>query len=88
MALGFLHTRTPGDDPRANGRAEVSVQNVKGQGPLRRTLYQAGAGSEMWPLALRHVNEVLRTQRIASTKEFPRFLETVKKKEDLEESSI
>ena len=75
VARGVLHTRTPGDDPRANGRAEVSVQNVKAL--LRRTLYQAGAGSEMWPLALRHVNEVLRNQRIASTKEFPRFLETV-----------
>ena len=75
VARGVLHTRTPGDDPRANGRAEVAVQNVKAL--LRRTLYQAGAGSEMWPLALRHVNEVLRNQRIASTKEFPRFLETI-----------
>lgn len=75
VSRGILHTRTPGDDPRANGRAEVSVQNVKAL--LRRTLYQAGANSEMWPLALRHVNEVLRNQRIASTKEFPRFLEMV-----------
>lgn len=42
VARRVLHTRTPGGDPRANGRAEVSVQNVT---VLRKTLYQAGVGS-------------------------------------------
>ena len=46
---GIVLTRTPGDDPRANGRAEVAVKSLKTQ--IRRLLKQADVGSEYWPLA-------------------------------------
>ena len=72
---GILHTRTPGDDPRANGRAEVAVQSVKTM--IRRVMIQAGATSEWWPWAVRYVNELLRNFRITTPLEFPGFLEVV-----------
>ena len=38
---GIHLTRTPGDDPRSNGRAETAVKSIKTQ--IRRILLQAGA---------------------------------------------
>ena len=38
---GIHLTRTPGDVPRSNGRAETAVKSIKTQ--IRRILLQAGA---------------------------------------------
>ena len=72
---GILHSRTPGDDPRANGRVEVAVQTIKTM--IRRVMIQAGATREWWPWAVRYVNELLRNSRITTPVEFPGFLEVV-----------
>ena len=72
---GILLTRTSGDDPKANGRAEVTVKSVKNQ--LRRILLHAGVDSSWWPWALRYLNEIYRCQRLDKKPEFPRFLQEV-----------
>ena len=72
---GILHSRTPGDDPRANGRVEVAVQTIKTM--IRRIMLQAGASPEWWPWAVRYVNEMLRNSRITTPVGFPGFLEVV-----------
>ena len=72
---GILLTRTSGDDPKANGRAEVTVKSVKNQ--LRRILLHAGVDSSWWPWALRYLNEIYRCQRLDKKPEFPRFLQDV-----------
>ena len=64
-------TRTPGDDPQANGRAEVAVQAVKNM--IRRSLHESQADAEMWPQVARHINEVLCKQRRGETVDFPPF---------------
>ena len=72
---GLLLTTTAGDDPRANGRAEVAVQTIKSL--VRRTLFQAGADESYWPMAVRYVSEVLRHQRIDRPPQFPPFFDKV-----------
>ena len=72
---GLLLTTTAGDDPRANGRAEVAVQTIKSL--VRRTLFQAGADESYWPVAVRYVSEVLRHQRIDRPPQFPPFFDKV-----------
>lgn len=72
---GIIHSKTPGDDPRANGRVEVAVQSVKTM--IRRVMIQAGATPEWWPWAVRYTNELLRNSRITTPVEFPGFLEVV-----------
>ena len=47
---GILLTRTAGDDPKSNGRAEVTIESVKNQS--RRILIHAEVGSFWWPWAL------------------------------------
>ena len=37
---GIELSRTPGDDPQGNGRAELTVKSIKAQ--IRRTLLQGG----------------------------------------------
>ena len=74
-ARGIIATRTPGDDARSNGRVEVAVQSIKAQ--IRRTLRQAGVGSEWWPWAARYVNEVNRCFRVGTTPKWPSFLSEV-----------
>ena len=69
---GIRLTRTPGDDPRANGRAEVAVKSVKTQ--IRRVLLQAEAGPSWWPWATRFVNELNRAARIGKKPDWPPFL--------------
>jgi hypothetical protein len=51
-----------GDDPRANGRAEVAVKSIKTQ--IRRVLLQAEANASWWPWATRFVNELNRASRV------------------------
>ena len=72
---GIRLTRTPGDDPRANGRAEVAVKSVKTQ--IRRILLQAEANSSWWPWATRFVNELNRAARIGKKPDWPPFLTEV-----------
>ena len=75
MNHGLVVSRTAGDDPRANGRAEVAVQFVKGM--LRKALHQAKAEGNFWPLAARYVNEILRCNRRGDKVMFPPFLAKV-----------
>ena len=51
-----------GDDPRANGRAEVAVNSIKIQ--IRCVLLQAEANASWWPWATRFVNELNRASRV------------------------
>lgn len=64
-------TRTPGDDPQANGRAEVAVQAVKTM--LRRSLHESQSDLDLWPMAARHINEVFCKQRRGEAVDFPQF---------------
>ena len=75
VTRGILCTRTAGDNPQANGRSEVAVQNIKTL--IRRALLQAGAGPEQWPWALRHINERLRDYRLEKRVNFPNFMQKV-----------
>ena len=72
---GFITTRTAGDDPRANGRAEVAVQAVKSM--LRKALHEAQTELEYWPMAARYINEVLRYCRRGDKIDFPPFMKPV-----------
>ena len=72
---GIILTKTSGDDPKANGRAEVVVKSAKNQ--VRRILLHAEVDSSWWPWALRYLNEVYRCQRLDQAPEFPRFLQDV-----------
>ena len=72
---GYHVTRTAGDDPQGNGRAEVAVQYIKTL--LRRSLHEAGQEAEFWPLAARHINEVLHHCRRGDGVNFPAFMSTV-----------
>lgn len=73
---GIYLTKTPGDDPSGNGRAEVAVKAFKNQ--IRRTLREAEEDSKWWPWALRYVNEVNRCVRMETKPEWPRFLQEVR----------
>ena len=75
LKRGIMVTRTPGDDPQGNGRAEVAIQGITQQ--MRAALLQAEVGWEWWPLAARHVAERLRSVRIGEEPQFPNFLEEV-----------
>ena len=77
-ARGIHITRTPGDDPRGNGRAEVAVKAIKTQ--IRRTLSQACEDSKWWPWACRYVTEINRCVRLDEKPEWPRFLKEVRVK--------
>ena len=72
---GVLLIRTPGDDPRANGRAETAVKSLKTQ--IRRVLLQAQAEPTWWPWATRYVNELNRAARLAKSPDWPPFLTEV-----------
>ena len=72
---GIMLTRTPGDDPRANGRVEVAVKSFKTH--IRRLLKQAEVGSEMWPLAARYADALNRSWRIGDAPAFPPFLQEI-----------
>ena len=53
QAVAF--TDTGGEDPQANGRAELSVQYCKTH--VRRLLKETGLATKFWPLLLRQVSE-------------------------------
>eukprot|EP00438_Fugacium_kawagutii_P016096 Skav225959 [mRNA] locus=scaffold6030:76316:83572:- [translate_table: standard] len=75
-ARGIHVTRTPGDDPRGNGRAEQAVKCLKNQ--IRKALLQAHQTAKWWPWALRYVNEVNRCFRMGTKPHWPAFLEEVR----------
>ena len=75
LKRGILVTRTPGDDPQGNGRAEVAIQGITRL--MRASLLQAKVGWEWWPIAARHVNERLRAVRVQQPLEIPPMLEEV-----------
>lgn len=75
LKRGILVTRTPGDDPQGNGRAEVAIQGITRL--MRASLLQANVGWEWWPIAARHVNERLRAVRVQQPLEIPPMLEEV-----------
>ena len=75
LKRNIIVTRTPGDDPQGNGRAEVAIQGITQQ--VRASLFHAGVGWEWWPVAARHVSERLRCVRIGEDPHFPNFLEEV-----------
>ena len=87
LQRGIYLTRTAGDDPRGNGRAEVAVKAFKNY--IRRTLRQASVDAKWWPWALRYSNEVQRCIRMGTKPDWPRFLQEVRvrkrtwKKDDL-----
>ena len=51
------------------------MQSIKTM--VRRILVQAGEGSQLWPWALRYVNECLRLHRVNKEIDFPRFFQPV-----------
>ena len=73
---GIILSRTAGDDPRANGRAEVAVKAIKTQ--IRRVLHHAKVQADWWPWALRYINEINRCVRLDQVPSFPPFLEEVR----------
>ena len=78
MLVGITSRRstpTSGDDPRANGRAEVAVQVVKTI--LRKALHEAEAEVDYWPMAARYINEVLRYGERGYKVNFPSFMKPV-----------
>ena len=72
---GISYTRTPGEDPRSNGRTECAVKRIKTQ--IRRVLLQAEAPGSWWPWITRFVNELNRAARIGKRSDWPPFLFTV-----------
>ena len=53
---GTLLTKTAGDEPQSNGRAENAVKVVKNM--VRKILRNAGEDSKWWPWAVRYCNEL------------------------------
>ena len=75
MERGVLQTFTSGADPQGNGRAERAVQAVKIE--VRKMLRGAQVGAELWPLAVRYLNEFWRRERMEVKDVVPPFLSKV-----------
>lgn len=71
----ILQTYTSGADPMANGRAERAVQAVKME--VRKMLLGAKVGLDWWPVAVRHLNERWRRQRIEDETPIPPLMAEV-----------
>ena len=72
---GIIVTKTAGDEPQSNGRAEAAVKALKNM--VRKALYQAGETAKWWPWALKHCDEVLRCKRTYQKPSFPPFMQEV-----------
>ena len=72
---GIAISKTAGDDPQGNGRAEVTVKVVKNM--VRKALSQGGVDYKWWPWALRHCNEIMRSKRLHEKVTFPAFMDEV-----------
>lgn len=75
MERGVLQTFTSGADPQGNGRAERAVQAVKIE--VRKMLRGAQVGTELWPLAVRYLNEFWRRERMEVKDVVPPFMSKV-----------
>lgn len=62
---GIIVTKTAGDEPQSNGRAETTVKIFKNM--VRKALHQAGEKAKWWPWALKHCSEVQK-EHIASVR--------------------
>ena len=72
---GYKITRTAADNPQQNGRVENAVKCLKAQ--IRRTLLAGGVGPELWPWALKYVNEMNRLNRLENKPQWPTFNQLV-----------
>eukprot|EP00438_Fugacium_kawagutii_P029791 Skav227164 [mRNA] locus=scaffold502:278286:285743:- [translate_table: standard] len=72
---GIHVSKTPGDDPRVNGRVEVAIKSIKTH--VRRLLIASGLNEEYWPLALRHVHALNRCYWMDSKPTWPTFNQKV-----------
>ena len=72
---GIAVTKTAGDEPQSNGRAEFSVRMVKSM--VRKALSQGEVDTKWWPRALRYSNEVLRCKSLHEKPSFPTFMQKV-----------
>ena len=87
LARGIILSRTAGDDPSANGRAEVAVKAIKTQ--IRRVLHHAKVQADCLPWALRHINQINRCVRLDQVPSFPPFFGGGKREEeDLEKGKF
>ena len=75
LERGLLQTFTPGADPQGNGRCERAVQAVKTE--ARKLLRAANVGPEMWPFAVRYLNETWRRKRVENKEVVPPFMSEV-----------
>ena len=75
LERGIFQSFTAGVDPQANGRAEKSVQVAKES--VRRILKGANASTDLWPLAVRSLNETWRRIRLELKEVCPPFLARV-----------
>jgi len=67
---GIIHSTNAGEDPKANGRAERAVGEVKSR--VRRLLHAGKMDLVWWPMALRFAMETERLRRRGtSTKRIP-----------------
>ena len=72
---GLLHTRSAPDEHQSNGRAEAAVNSIKSR--VRRLLHGSSMGTDLWPLAARHVVELERRRFEKAVQKMPRFGERV-----------
>ena len=72
---GLLHTRSAPDEHQSNGRAEAAVSSIKSR--VRRLLHSSAMGTDLWPLAARHVVELERRRFEKAVGKMPRFGERV-----------
>ena len=74
-ARDIAQTFTAGNQPQSNGRAESTVAYVKSR--LRRALFAANVGVELWPIAARYRNEVFRKEGMGEKVKWPTFYSKV-----------
>ena len=68
---GITHSTNGGEDPRANGRVERAVGEIKRM--VRRLLHGSGLDPKWWPLGLRYLMESLRMRRKDPKVKIPAF---------------
>ena len=67
----IMQSTNGGEDPKANGRVEKAVGEVKRH--IRRLLHAAELGAEWWPMAMRFAMESARMKRKGYEKKIPAF---------------
>ena len=67
----IMQSTNGGEDPKANGRVEKAVGEVKRH--VRRLLHAADLSAEWWPMAIRFAMESARMKRKGDEKKIPAF---------------